>query len=91
MPRYRANTKLLLAHESRLVEAGDEFTTTFPKVLVKGKKVDMKLGDNITLLGGDEAEAQGDAGQPEDTGAQDDSGADTGSDKPAKRTPDIQD
>lgn len=76
MPRYRANVKLLLAHESRTVEAGDEFTTTFPKVLVKGELVDMKLGENITLLTETEEPAD-DAADGEAAPAK----------APAKRTP----
>lgn len=56
MPRYLANVKLLLAHENRMVEPGQEFVTVFPKATVDGKKVDMKLGTNITLLGSTDAE-----------------------------------
>lgn len=51
MPKYRAKVKLLLAHESRVVDAGEEFETTFPKAkTADGKEVDMKLGDNIELV-----------------------------------------
>lgn len=57
MPKYRANVKILLSHESRVVEAGVEFDTVFPKVKVKGELMDMKLGSNITLLHDPEAEA----------------------------------
>lgn len=50
MPTYRTLVKRLLSHETRIVEAGDEFTTTFPKVKVNGKLVDMKLGDTLICL-----------------------------------------
>jgi hypothetical protein len=42
MPRYRANSDTLLSHESRVVKAGEEFTTTFPH--------GMRIGDNLTEL-----------------------------------------
>jgi hypothetical protein len=42
MPRYLAKRDTLIAHESRVVKAGDEFEATFPE--------HMKLGDNLELL-----------------------------------------
>lgn len=57
MPTYRANVKLLLAHMNLTVDEGEEFETVFPQVLVKGELVDMKLGDNLTLLSGPDAAA----------------------------------
>ena len=63
MPLYKAKVDLWIAHENRKVNAGDTFTTVFPKVInEKGKEVDMRLGSNIELV---------DAGA-----ATDDSGAD---------------
>lgn len=57
MPRYRANVKLWLGHESREIPEGEEFETTFPKAkLPNGDLVDMRLGDKITMLGETEAE-----------------------------------
>jgi hypothetical protein len=51
MPRYKANVDLWISHENRKVNAGDEFETTFPKVINdKGKEVEMKLGSNIELI-----------------------------------------
>lgn len=50
MPKYRAKVPMLIAHESRLVAAGEEFDTTFPKVKTKDGEVDMKLGDNLELV-----------------------------------------
>jgi hypothetical protein len=47
MSRYLAVTKTWLSHESRMVEAGQEFETVFP--LPKGVK-ELKLGDNLKLL-----------------------------------------
>lgn len=59
MPIYRAKVKILLAHESRVIEEGTEFTTVFPKVKVDGKLVDMKLGSNLELIGySDEEQAE---------------------------------
>lgn len=64
MPKYIANRDTWLSHENRLVKAGDEFTTTFPKVKVDGKEVDMKLGDNLELVKESKAKPskEGDAG-----------------------------
>lgn len=42
MPRYRALKKLLIAHESRIVDENDEFETTFPD--------GMSLGDALECL-----------------------------------------
>lgn len=51
MPRYKTNVDLWISHENRKVNAGDEFETTFPKVINdKGKEVDMNLGSNIELI-----------------------------------------
>lgn len=51
MQRYKANVDLWISHENRKVNAGDEFETTFPKVINdKGKEVEMKLGSNIELI-----------------------------------------
>lgn len=50
MPTYRAKVRMLIAHESKLVEAGETFDTIFPKVKTKGGEVDMKLGDNLELV-----------------------------------------
>jgi hypothetical protein len=51
MPRYKAKVDLWISHENRKVNAGDEFETTFPKVINdKGKEVDMNLGSNIELI-----------------------------------------
>ncbi len=59
MAKYRANVKLFLAHENKLIEEGAEFETTFPKVKLKdGSEVDMRLEPNITAL---DAEAEADA------------------------------
>ena len=43
MPRYKALTRLMISHECREVQEGEEFETTFPKI--NGKP--MELGDNI--------------------------------------------
>lgn len=57
MPRYRANVKIWLGHECRMIEEGAEFETTFPKAKKPdGSEVDMKLGENIELLGETENE-----------------------------------
>lgn len=51
MPKYIARRDTLLAHENRVVKAGEEFTTTFPKVKNhEGKEVEITLADNIELL-----------------------------------------
>ena len=50
MPKYRALSKTWLSHECRLIEAGAEFETTFPKVKIGDKEVEMKLSDNIELV-----------------------------------------
>jgi hypothetical protein len=42
MARYLAHDRIWLSHESRLVEAGETFETTFPK--------HMKFGSNIEPL-----------------------------------------
>lgn len=42
MARYLALTKMWISHECRMVEAGEEFETTFPK--------GMRLGENLKLL-----------------------------------------
>ncbi|WP_347989489.1 hypothetical protein [Methylomonas sp. AM2-LC] len=42
MARYIASEDLLLSHECRIVKAGEEFETTFPKGMV--------LGDNVQLV-----------------------------------------
>jgi hypothetical protein len=60
MPRYIANRDTLLCHEGRVVKAGDIFETTFPKVKVDGKEVDMKLSDNIELVKEGKAKPSGD-------------------------------
>ena len=46
--KYIANVDTWLSHECRMAKAGEEFETTFPKVKVNGKEVDMKLGANIS-------------------------------------------
>jgi hypothetical protein len=61
MAKYIANRDTLIAHESRVVKAGEVFETTFPKVKVNGKEVDMKLGDNIQPFKGKD-ESAGDSG-----------------------------
>lgn len=50
MAKYIANRQTWLSHENRMVQAGDEFETNFPKAKVDGKEVDMRLGDNISLV-----------------------------------------
>lgn len=51
MAKYIANRDTLIAHENRVVKAGEEFETTFPKVKNhEGKEVEMTLGDNIALV-----------------------------------------
>jgi hypothetical protein len=50
MPKYVAIRDTWLSHESRLVKTGEEFDTEFPKVLVDGKLVPMKLSGNIELV-----------------------------------------
>lgn len=50
MPKYIAKSQTWLSHENRMVNADQVFTTTFPKVMVDGKPVDMKLGGNIELV-----------------------------------------
>jgi hypothetical protein len=51
MPKYIARRDTLLAHENRVVKAGEEFTTTFPKVKNhEGKEVEITLADNIELV-----------------------------------------
>lgn len=51
MPRYIANRDTWLSHECRLVKAGTEFETVFPKVkLADGKDVEMRLGENLSLV-----------------------------------------
>ena len=42
MPKYRAKVKMLISHESRVVEAGEEFEATFPE--------GMRLGENLELV-----------------------------------------
>jgi len=42
MPKYRTDVDRWLSHENRIVKAGDEFETTFPK--------GMKLGDTLHLV-----------------------------------------
>ena len=42
MPKYRALRTTLLGHESRVVQEGEEFSTTFPE--------GMKLSDNLELV-----------------------------------------
>jgi len=42
MGQYRANTKIWLSHENRMVHEGDVFETTFPD--------GMQLGENLTQL-----------------------------------------
>lgn len=46
MPKYKAKSKIWLSHENRMVEAGEIFETTFPKV--GGKE--MRLSDNLELI-----------------------------------------
>ena len=51
MAQYRALVDILIAHESRVVKAGEVFTTEFPKVKqADGTEVDMKLGSNLELV-----------------------------------------
>lgn len=51
MPTYKANTDIWLSHESRIIRAGDTFSTVFPKVKNhKGELVEMRLGSNIESL-----------------------------------------
>jgi hypothetical protein len=64
MPKYIATRDTLLAHENRVVKAGEQFETTFPKAKVDGKEVDMRLGDNIELV----KEGKTKAGKPEGDG-----------------------
>lgn len=55
MPKYIAVNDIWLSHENRLVRAGQEFETTFPKAkTADGKEVDMRLGTNIKLADGDQ-------------------------------------
>lgn len=58
MPKYIAKTQTWLSHENRMVKADEVFTTTFPKVMVDGKPVDMKLGGNIELVKEESAKAE---------------------------------
>lgn len=54
MPKYLAVNDIWLSHENRLIRAGEEFETTFPKVkTADGKEVDMRLGTNIKLAEGE--------------------------------------
>lgn len=50
MAKYIAKAQTWLSHENRMVKADEVFTTTFPKVMVAGKLVDMKLGENIEAV-----------------------------------------
>lgn len=53
MPRYLVLADTLIAHESRVVKAGEEIETEFPKVKnAKGELVEMRLGENLQLLKG---------------------------------------
>lgn len=61
MPKYIANRDTLLAHECRVVRAGELFETTFPPAKnAKGEEVEMVLGDNIALAPKDKPKAKGD-------------------------------
>jgi len=54
MPKYLAVNDIWLSHENRLIRAGEEFETTFPKAkTADGKEVDMRLGTNIKLAEGE--------------------------------------
>ncbi len=56
MPKYIAVNDIWLSHENRLVRAGQEFETIFPKAKTyDGKEVDMRLGANIKLVDGEPA------------------------------------
>ena len=46
MPRYLALTDLLISHESRVVKAGTEFETVFPKVKTADGEVELRLSGN---------------------------------------------
>lgn len=50
MPRYLAITDILIAHESRVVKAGTEFETVFPKVKTPDGEVEMRLGESLRLV-----------------------------------------
>jgi len=50
MPRYLALTDLLISHESRVVKAGTEFETVFPKVKTADGEVEMRLGESLRLI-----------------------------------------
>lgn len=56
MTTYKANQDTWLSHENRKVLAGETFNTTFPKVKIDGKEVEMRLGENLELV--EEAEAK---------------------------------
>lgn len=58
MPRYIAHSDTWLSHECRMVKAGNEFETTFPKAKnAKGEEVEMRLGANLSLV--EEEKAKG--------------------------------
>lgn len=51
MPKYRALRKTWLSHENRVVNEGDVFETTFPKIKrADGTEVEMRLGSNLELV-----------------------------------------
>ncbi|TPQ24933.1 hypothetical protein [Methylomonas koyamae] len=89
MPKYIAHSKTWLSHENRLVDAGQEFDTTFPE--------GMKLAGNIELVedktaptrtrrprvvktGSDQGGDSDQTGSDTDNTGDDDQGQDDGSD-----------
>lgn len=67
MPRYRTDVDRWLSHENRLVRAGEEFETAFPKG-PNGKA--MELGETLHLVKA--APAKGGKGGSEKPDAADD-------------------
>lgn len=65
MPRYISDVDRWLSHECRLVKAGEEFSTEFPKVKVNGELQEMKLSSTLHLVE-DEPKAKGKSKQSGD-------------------------
>jgi len=66
MPKYLTTVDRWISHECRTAKAGETFETTFPKVKVDGKLVDMKLSDTLKLVEDAQAPTTGKKGKGSD-------------------------